>query len=239
MEKSCATVRSVGARYRMKKLELVQNLAIAVLAAAVACGPPISRRTGVFAPKTPGYTYQDGLVAQQGKPLLRVVETDVDVTTTSYELRREGGSTEASVIFGSSYGGTLDVRAQFPALGVHYEVRMPIVPFTDLLASYIDNKVLVDGHVDLDGLKSYAAARGFQLIDTAAQIKRLDAAADRAQCRNCTQDFRKCEVEASYERQHPPPGVSYARSCETEFQTCSQGGILQEPSKWPCGAPPR
>lgn len=216
---------------------------LAIAAIATACMPatltPISRRKGPFVAKTPGYSYQGDVVSYEGKPIIRIVQTDLGTLETYYEIRPEGAANaEVSIIFASSYNNTLECRADFPTLGVHYEVRIPIVPFTDLLASYIDNKVLVAGHVDRAGLQAYTESKGIALIDTAAQSRRLQVAGDRARCRNCSQDFRRCQVNESYERQHPPPGVSFARSCETEFQQCSQGGMLRERDKWPCGGPP-
>jgi hypothetical protein len=203
----------------------------------VAC-TPISRQTGTFAPNTPGYAYRDGVVLRDNAPLYRVVQHDIDRLTTTYDIQSTDGTSLAMVTFASSYQNTLECRAQFAGLGVHYEVRLPIVPFTQLLASYIDNGVLADGQVNRDGLAAYAASRGFAVVDTAAQLQRLQEAGRRSDCRRCVEDFRRCQVEASYRRQHPRPGVSVTQSCETGYQECSQGGILTRRDEWPCGAPP-
>ncbi len=201
-------------------------------------GTQISRQSGPFQPQQPGYDYREGVVYYQGAPLMRVAQTDVDKFTTHYQVYHTDGSLQAEVTLASSYGGTLDCRAIFPTLGVHYEVRYPIIAFTELLASYIDNKVLVQGRADPQGLQGYAASRGFQVVDTAAQFKRLSEAGQKAMCRRCEEDYRRCQVDASYRRDHPAPGITVSKSCELQFQECSQGGILTRTDEWPCGPPP-
>ncbi|HTJ44069.1 MAG TPA: hypothetical protein VL463_18310 [Kofleriaceae bacterium] len=209
---------------------------IATLIALGACMKPITRRTGEFKPRTPGYAYHDGTVVHDGQPEYQVVETDVDATQTYYEVKGAGGGVEAAVTLMSSYGGLLLVRADFPSLGKNYEARMPIAPFTNLLASYIDQGVLTNGRLDPNGLQAYADANGLRLVDTAAQIHRLDEAADRATCGQCMQDYRRCEIDQSADRAHPQPGMHVVQSCEAQFQTCSQGGV-KTTDAWPCGQP--
>jgi hypothetical protein len=209
----------------------------AALLSTQACSP-ISRRAGVFQPRTPGYSYQDGIVTHEGHPELRVDQTDVDAYTTSYAVRSADGTPQAQVTFASSYEGTLEVRADFGAIQRHYVARIAVVPFTDLLASYIDNQVLVNGRLNLEGLNAYAASRGIALVDTKAQTSRLIAASHRDDCKKCVQDFRACQVNESTARRFPKRGLSVSSSCETKFQGCSQGGILTRPSEWPCGQAP-
>jgi len=204
----------------------------------VAC-TPISRQTGEFHPQTAGYSYEHGVVSFGGKALYQIVQTDVDRYTTAYEVKAVfDGSTQALITFASSYGGTLECRAAFPLLGVHYEARIPIVPFTTLLASYLDNGVLADGQVSVEGLHGSAARRGVALVDTAAQQQRLSRAGAEAACRECGEDYRRCQVDASYARAHPAPGVHVVESCEARYQACSQGGIMTRPDQWPCGPAP-
>jgi hypothetical protein len=88
-------------------------------------------------------------------------------------------------------------------------------------------------------LKSYAASRGITLVDTGAQVERMNAAGKRQECGRCTEDFRRCQVEASSRRAHPSPGVSVTESCEKKYQACSQGGILLRADEWPCGPAPQ
>jgi hypothetical protein len=209
-------------------------VSLALLLTTAACPKPISRRTGPFAPTTPGYTYQNGAVLHDGKPEYQIVEHDVDVTTTQYEVHGTDGALEVSAVMMSSAEGTLELRAEFPTLGVNYDVRTPSVPFTDVIASYIDHGVLVAGHVQKDGLAAYAQGKGIALVDTAAQIHRMDAAADQHACAACTQAYRKCQVDQANER--ATPGLHVQASCESQYQTCSQGGIKQDES-WPCGQP--
>src|SRR5689334_18901687 len=137
---------------------MLRALLVPVVLLFLAC-TPISRKTGTFAPNTAGYAYRDGVVLRNNAPLYRVVQSDIDRLTTAYEIQTASGVSLAMVTFASSYEDTLECRASFPGLGTHYEARIPIVPFTDLLASYIDNRILVDGNVDQAGLASYAAAR--------------------------------------------------------------------------------
>jgi hypothetical protein len=166
-----------------------------------------------------------------------VEQTDVDTFTTHYRVKHADGTLQAEVTLASSYDNTLEARASFPALGAHYEARHPIIPFTDLLAAWIDNGVLVDGRLDPEGLRAYTAARGIALVDTWARQQRAYAAAGRAICERCTEDFRRCQVEASYRRSQP--GVTYSQSCSTKFQACSQGGFVSDPREWPCGPAPQ
>lgn len=214
-------------------------LPLLVIVILVNACTPVSRRTGTFQTKTPGYAYLDGVVAKEGKPIYRVEQKDIDPFTTAYTIRSTDGHEEGTVTFASSYGGLLQCRASFPSLGTHYEARIPVVPFTDLLASYIDNGVLAEGHVNATGLKSYAASRGISLVDTRAQIQRLSEAAKRHECARCDEDFRRCQVEASSRRGHPAPGVTFVESCQRQYQACSQGGILTRDNEWPCGPAPR
>jgi hypothetical protein len=218
----------------MRPSRLAVTCAAALTLAA--CAKPISRRTGAFAPKTPGYVYDGGTVLHDGKPEYRVVEKDVDTTQTYYEVQSTDGSVQAAVTLMSSYDGLLMLRADFPSPGKNYEARTPIVPFTDVLASYIDHGVLADGRLSASGLQAYADEKGLRLVDTAAQIHRLDEAAQRAECGRCMQDYRRCEVEQSQERANPRPGVHEVSSCEAQYQTCSQGGI-KTTDAWPCGQP--
>jgi hypothetical protein len=214
------------------------SVALTVLVLAACFGTtPISRRQGTFEPKQPGWTYDAGVLAFQGSPLYRVVQTDVDRLTTHYAVQAMDGSVQASVTFASSYQDTLECRAEFPSLGVHYEARIPIVPFTTLLASFVDNGVLTEAGLTQPGLDAYAASRGIALIDTAAQTKRLSEAGSRAICQSCTEDYRACQVEASMRRKHPRPGVTVTTSCEAQFQACSQGGFVARADDWPCGTP--
>jgi hypothetical protein len=133
------------------------------LVTLIAC-TPISRQTGELRPQTPGYSYDHGIVSFGGKALYQVVQTDVDRYTTAYEVKAVfDGSTQAQIVLASSYGGTLECNADFPALHLSYIARIPIVPFTTLLGSYIDNGVLVDGRANRNGLQTYAASRGVSL----------------------------------------------------------------------------
>ena len=50
--------------------------------------------------------------------------------------------------------------------------------------------------------------------------------------------YRRCQVDASYARAHPAPGVHVVESCEARYQACSQGGIITRPDLWPCGPAP-
>ena len=215
---------------------LLRCACVAALFALAACPKPISRRTGEFSPKTPGYAYDRGTVVRDGKPEYHVVEKDIDATQTYYEVHNADGGVEATVSLMSSYDGLLVLRADFPSLNKNYEVRTPIVPFTDVLASYIDHGVLAGGHLNASGLQAYADEKGIRLVDTAAQIQRLDAAAQRAECGRCMQDYRRCEVQQSEDRANPPPGVHEVGSCEAQYQVCSQGGV-KTTDEWPCGQP--
>ena len=214
-----------------------RGLVTMVLALAATSCTPANRIPGPFLPKTPGYTYQEGVVSKHGQPILRVVQTNVDSLATYYEVKDRGGADLVTVSFQTSVESTLEVRADFWQLGVHYHVRSPIIPFTQLLASYIDNGVLVDGTVSKEGLERYAAERRFPIRNTAAEERRVSMASKRMSCQQCVEDYRACQVAASNRRTSGRPGVTVSTTCETQFQGCSQGGFTTRPDDWPCGPP--
>ncbi|RMH38911.1 MAG: hypothetical protein D6689_18475, partial [Deltaproteobacteria bacterium] len=87
--------------------------AAAVAWCAMAC-TPMSRRRGAFAPQTPGYAYADGTLFHRGRAVAHVVEYDIDVYTTRYDLVDPRGAPIARVTFASWYEHTLQCRAEFP-----------------------------------------------------------------------------------------------------------------------------
>jgi hypothetical protein len=59
-------------------------------------------------------------------------------------------------------------------------------------------------------------------------------------CKKCREDFRLCQVQSAYERQHPKRGVSVATDCESNFRNCATGhysGTQAEMEQ--CGPPPQ
>jgi hypothetical protein len=59
-------------------------------------------------------------------------------------------------------------------------------------------------------------------------------------CRECSEDFRLCQVEAAERRRHPPPGVHFVTSCEEQYRECGFGlkaDALSHPQEWPCSLP--
>ncbi len=212
---------------------------LAVLVFVAAC-TPVSRTDGPFAPKTAGYSLTNATVSKNGTPQFRVEQTNVDNFTTSYRIVNVSGVLQASITLASSTENTLECRADFPTLGTHFEVRYPQTSFNEVLASLVDNGVIADGQASAAGLEAYAASRGIRVVNTANQMARLRAASKVEDCRKCSQDYRRCQVDESYERAHPAPGVTVrsARACESAFQACSQGGILTRQDEWPCGAAP-
>jgi hypothetical protein len=204
----------------------------------VACITPISRQKGEFRAQVAGWTYRDAVLSHDGKPLYRVVQTDVDRFSTQYDVQTMAGESIALVDFASSYDGTLECHASFPGLNRHFTVRFPIVPFTDLLSSWVDNGVLTKRGIAIIGLEGYTAQRNVKLVDTAANMARMREAGRRHDCRRCEQDYRACEVAESNARAAPARGVTIARSCEAEFQACAQGGFVYHDGV-PCGEAPR
>jgi hypothetical protein len=224
----------------MRSFDALVAISLLVGCLSVSSGnvTPISRQQGALRTNAPGYSYVDGTVFHHGRAILRVEQIDRGNYQTDYVVKDARGEIQAEVTFASWYQNTLICRANFEALGVHYEARIPIVPFTDLLSSYIDNGVLLDGKLDPDRLLSYAASREIELVDTAAQVRRLSMAGAQAKCRQCAEDFRRCQVDASRRRASPGGGVRVTESCESQFQGCSQGGFVIRRSEWPCGPAP-
>ncbi|HSO34418.1 MAG TPA: hypothetical protein VLT33_17910 [Labilithrix sp.] len=81
-------------------------------------------------------------------------------------------------------------------------------------------------------------------IDSNVANARAREESDRAsRCKRCDEDFRACQVDASYRRSHPRPGVSVSQSCESKFTLCSHGNSYADAQRRggdkPCGDPPR
>ena len=81
-------------------------------------------------------------------------------------------------------------------------------------------------------------------IDANVANARAREESDRAsRCKRCDEDYRACQVDASFGRSHPRPGVSVSQSCDSRFTLCSHGGSYsvaqRHASDKPCGDPPR
>jgi hypothetical protein len=86
------------------------------------------------------------------------------------------------------------------------------------------------------------AASAQATIDANVANARAREEGDRAsRCKRCDEDYRACQVDVSFRRAHPRPGVSVNQSCESKFTTCAQGGSFTSAARRerPCGDPPR
>jgi hypothetical protein len=58
-------------------------------------------------------------------------------------------------------------------------------------------------------------------------------------CRRCREEYRLCQVETAYRRQHPRPGVHVSTSCESKFGVCAMGKYSgKREDMQQCGSPP-
>lgn len=76
-----------------------------------------------------------------------------------------------------------------------------------------------------------------------ANARARDESDRTSRCRRCDEDYRACQVDASYQRSHPKRGVTVSQSCESKFALCSHGGSYVDAQRHagdrPCGDPPR
>ncbi|WP_146653467.1 hypothetical protein [Labilithrix luteola] len=87
-----------------------------------------------------------------------------------------------------------------------------------------------------------AAATQAWMDANVARANAREEADRKERCHRCDEDYRACQVNASYRRSHPARGVSFTESCESKFTSCSFGGEMfdrRETGKKPCGDPPR
>jgi hypothetical protein len=89
-----------------------------------------------------------------------------------------------------------------------------------------------------------AAARTAEIQTNIAVAEAREKANLEQRCKECRENFRACQVQTAWDRQHPQPGVHYTTTCESQFRLCSFGGIGREfdaqrhPEEKPCGDPP-
>lgn len=76
-----------------------------------------------------------------------------------------------------------------------------------------------------------------------ANARARDEANRASRCKRCDEDYRACQVDASFRRRHPTPGMSVNRSCESKFTLCSHNNSYVDAQRHagdrPCGDPPR
>jgi hypothetical protein len=76
-----------------------------------------------------------------------------------------------------------------------------------------------------------------------ANARARDESNRASRCKRCDEDYRACQVAASFRRSHPRPGVSVDQSCESRFTLCahnnSYGDAQRHADDRPCGDPPR
>jgi len=189
-----------------------------------------------------------------GKPSARAqaaagvtVETHVvDEVSSAFVLKSPDGVEQAMISLMRS-DGDLIANVDFATLDRTFEVRYPGgTSIDELLDSFTRNAVLVHGHAELAGLERYCAERHIVLKETAKMYERMRAAGHRQDCRECSEDFRACQVRKSEERRYPASGVTYenaSSSCEAQYRVCSFHGVaaeaMRKPDEWPCGPTPQ
>jgi hypothetical protein len=104
---------------------------------------------------------QGDTVLVDGKPFLRFRR--VTPEGSYYIVKGVDGRDQAGLTF-TSYPGRVFFNARFPALGRFFQANFPAgTTFEKVIASFIQNKVFVDGKPSLPGVQKYCADRGLPL----------------------------------------------------------------------------
>ena len=170
------------------------------------------------------FTLDHGNVSDGKTVVMTVTSQFPDGLTEGHQVTAPGKGVVFAVNMMKSNGSKL-ASVEFPSLNRTFEARFPMeTTLPKLLGSFLKTGVIVGNQPNLAALTTWCAQLGIVLKDTRALMAREAAAAQRAECGRCRDEYRACQVQRAETRKHPRPGVTVEANCERSFRACSFGG---------------